>query len=272
MQTIKRTIGAVSAVAVSALVLMAGCVGDASEDGSNSDLQNSEDAVTGCSYPVHKGGGVITSMTGCFPWGGVGVQYKSKGEGETGRTVSTVAVKGNYEIVALSASHGGNEKTEIDTWFDSGKMTGQGFKPIVVRGSTDKKVELWVRQNNGQTTLNLPDKAVEYNILAINQNNVKLNLNAISKQTVYSGGDSFKVPSGSNSGMTILAYFGDDPDEVTNTGGGELLFNKWGFGDGDSLHVILYAPGASVPSTLSINNHSPGGRQWVGIRAHFPKL
>ena len=70
MKTITRTIGTISAIAFSSLLLLAGCQGiESDEDGDEVDSQSSEDALAGCTFPNagHKGGGTIVSDSGCFP-------------------------------------------------------------------------------------------------------------------------------------------------------------------------------------------------------------
>lgn len=281
VKMIKRTIGAVSAVAVSALLLLAGCQGPESGDDTAAevDSQQAEDAIASgaCGYPKNDGGGVLTSAQGCFPWSGATVRYTSKGAvvalhpGNPIGSVTTPAKTNDYEIVAFGASDGGDATTEVNTYFDSSKMVQQGFKAIGVRGEKDKKIELWVRKNSGKSTINPPDKARSYNILVLDGRDVALKLGSITQHTVNSAGEPWKVPTGAGSDFNVLAYFGDDSVEVTDTKGGELLFNKWGFGDGDSLNVIFYAPGDAPPSTVAVTNHAIGGRQYVGILANFPK-
>jgi hypothetical protein len=228
-------------------------------------------------YPKNTGGGVIQSAQGSFPWSTANVRYTSKGSvifpnpGTSIGTVSTPAKTNDFEIVAFGASHGGDASVEVNTYFDSTKMVNQGFKAIGVRGQKDKKIELWIRKNGGQTTIDTPSEARSYNVLVIDGRDISLNLGAIKKNDIDRSGASWDVPGKSGSDFNVLAYFGDDSVEVTNTGGGELVFNQWGFGDGDSLNVMFYAPGDAPPSTILINNHAPAGRQYVGILANFPK-
>jgi hypothetical protein len=40
-----------------------------------------------------------------------------------------------------------------------------------------------------------------------------------------------------------------------------MVFQDWGFGDGDGFTVALYPPGIQPPSTMEIENHASGGRQ-----------
>lgn len=277
MKTIMRAIGTISAVAFTSLLLLAGCQGIESDEDGEVDSQASEEALDGCTYPnaSHKGGGTIVSDSGCFPWSGKAVHYISKGAGNMAGgsigTVTTPAKAGDYEILALSASHGGDTSTEVDTWFDSKRMTDQGFKGIGVRGETDKKIELWVRKSTGKTTIVTPDKAVEYNVLVLKGADISLNLGGILKHRVEGSGEPWNVPVHSGSDFNVLAYFGDDSVEVTDAKGGELIFNQWGFGDGDSLNVMFYAPGTTLPTTIGAKNHDIGGRQYVGILANFPR-
>lgn len=263
-------------------MLLAGCQGiESDEDGDEVDSQSSEDALAGCTYPNagHKGGGTIVSDSGCFPWGNKAVHYVSKGAGKFDNssigTVPTPAKAGDYEILALSASHGGDTTTEVDTYFDPQKMKAQGFKGIGVKGETDKKIELWVRKNNGETKIFTPDKAVEYNVLVLKGADISLNLGGIVKHRVEDSGKFWELPLQSGSDFNVLAYFGDDPVSVTDTHGGELVFNQWGYGDGDSLNVMFYkpdaTPGYKLPKTVSIYNDQPQGQQYVGILANFPK-
>jgi len=193
--------------------------------------------------------------------GSVAAAYPGRGM----KSFKTPATSGKFEIVAFGASSGGDSGSEVDTYLDKTKMENQGFTALAVEGEKDKKIELWARTNSGQTTINPPEKARSYSVLVLD--NPK---SLSSKGTVNSSGSSWKVPSGGNSNrLQVLAYFGDDPVEVTSWGVGKEVYDTWGFGDGDSLNMAFFTPGQALPSTLSISNHGPQGTQYVGIRATF---
>ena len=232
-----------------------------------------------CVYPRNQSGHVL-SASGCFSWSGKPVRYTSRGAavfpyGDIIGTVDSPAAYGDWEIVAFGASHGGDTSKEVGTILSTttAPMATQGFTLIGVEGELDKKVELWLREYTkvGKSTIAVPTDAKSYNILVLNGADVRVKSDLVAKKTIESSGQPWRVPGTVGSDLNILAYFGDDSDEVTNTGGGELLFNEWGFGDGDSLNVMLYAPGDTPPSAITINNHAVGGQQYVGIVANFPK-
>jgi hypothetical protein len=280
MNTIKRTISAVSAVAVSALLLLPGCLGSLSGDTGEEDNSDSQaEAVGSCVYPKNQSGHIL-SASGCFSWSGKPVRYTSKGAAvfpynDIIGTVDSPAVYGDWEIVAFGASHGGDTTKEVGTILKTTTtpMTTQGFKLIGVEGELDKKVELWFRhyRNVGKSTIAVPTDAKSYNLLVLNGGDVRLKSELVQQKTTEASGQPWKVPGTSGSDLNILAYFGDDSVEVTNTNGGELIFNQWGFGDGDSLNVMFYAPGDTPPSAISITNHASQGQQYVGILANFPR-
>jgi len=279
-------------LALCSLVLLAGCVepvdeisendempGDegSAEDGAADEAVDSAEqelAVCTYNYPSDTGVGKRTSAQGCFKWGdSTLIRYTSKGAvNNSGFT--TPAKSGDFEILALGASDGGDTSVEINTYFDKTKMVNQKFQAIGVRGSKDKKIELWVRKNSGQTTISPPSKSKSYNVLVLNGADVQLNLGTITKSTIESSSSSaFKVPELSDATrLNVVAYFGDDPFEVTDTFGGEMIFNNWGFGDGDSLNVVFYQPYDTPPSTIGVYDYDPVGKQYVGIRSHFRRL
>lgn len=275
--------------ALCSLALLAGCaspVGGISEsdesmddDAPAEDSASAEQALAVCTYnyPSDTGVGERTSATGCFKWDNTPIRYSSKGAVNNSGSMAafnTPAKSGDFEIVALGASLGGNESTGIDTYFDKAKMEGQKFQAIGVRGSDDKKIEMWVRKNTGQTSVSPPSKAKSYNLFVLNGADVQLNLGTITKNTVQSAtGSAFTVPALADATrLNVVAYYGDDPYEVLNTQGGQLLFNKWGFGDKDSLNVVFYQPYDTPPSTITVKNYEPQGQQYVGLRAHFRRL
>ncbi|MEP7121379.1 MAG: hypothetical protein ABJE95_10735 [Byssovorax sp.] len=284
MKTIKRTFGAVSAAAIPALLLLAGCLGSPSGDTGEQDNSDSQDeAVSSCIPSKTKSGDYIQGASGCFSWAGKTVHYTSAGaavfpyDGIIG-TVTSPAVPGDWEIVALGASHGGdtNPPQEVNTVFKTTttKMVAQGFTLIGDQGELDKKVELWFRHYKGPIVnkIAVPTDAKSYNILVLKGTDVRLKSELFTHSRIESSGEPWTVPSLTGSDLKILAYFGDDSVQVTNTQGGELLFNEWGFGDGDSLNVMLYAPGSALPSKIGVVNHAIGGRQYVGILANFPRF
>ncbi len=275
---------------ICSFALLAGCVGPMdgiSEEGealgdevaaNDEAVESSAQALEVCtSYPVDSGGGERTSASGCFTWGDTFVSYTSKGAVNNSGSMpafSTPAKVGDFEILALGASNGGDNSLEVNTYFDKSKMEGQAFQAIGVRGSQDKKIELWIRKNNGQTTINPPSKSKSYNVFVVNGSHVRLDMGTITKNTVQGASSStWTVPSLADATrLNVLAYYGDDNFEVLNSGG-EMIFNKWGFGDGDSLNVMFYEVHDTPPATISVKKHdTTGGSEYVGIRAHFLRL
>jgi len=219
-------------------------------------------------------GGVVQSAQGSFSWNGVSVDYKSQGgisAGNGGGVVATPAKNGDFEIVSFGASHGGGTGNN-GTYFDKTKMENQKFKAICIRGCDDRKAEVWIRKNSGQTTIDIPAMAKVHNFIALDGNDVQIDLNSITSATGFPSGSSYTAPQLSGSGLKLVAFFGDDPTELLNVGSGYLVYQEWGFGDGDSFSNTLYAPGVSLPSSFPIKNHGQGGQQYVGVVVNFNKL
>jgi hypothetical protein len=258
MKTIKRML----TVACS-LVLLAGCVESVDSETDDEDVADVGQAVE------------VTSKNGSFTWDGVTVSYKSFGGVNNNGSLPAItspATTNQFEILALGASLGGDSlgNVDVDKYFDAKMMTDQGFQGIGVKGSGDKKIEMWVRKFNGKSKISLPTHVKSYDLVVLIGR--QLNLGGITKNTVQSANSTtWTVPSLLNAPqLNVVAYYGDDSFEVLDTKGGVLLFNKWGFGDGDSLNVMFYKPGTAVPGTISVTRHDSGGSQYVGIRAHLP--
>jgi hypothetical protein len=228
-----------------------------------------------------RGGGRVSAGSGCFTWGGTPVPYVSVGGVFTrsSRTITSPAAAGDDEVLAFGASHGGNDSLDVDTYMDAARMRAEGFRAIGVRGSRDKKVELWVRHNSGEGTVTLPNLAVAYNLVvfqgvasrASRPPRGGLDVDAIRAATVKSANaTSWLVPAATGDDLRVLAYFGDDPFEVVDARPGGLTCNTWGFGDGDSLNVLVFGPGQRTPARIPVRRYATGGSQYVGILANFP--
>jgi len=215
-------------------------------------------------------GGKIQSKQGSFSWDGTPVDYTSTGGLTNGGLKSTPAKAGDYEIVSFGASHGGGTG-KVNEYFDQTKMANQGFQAIGVRGEEDKKVEMWIRKNSGQQEIDIPDDARAYDFLVLDGNDIQIDFNSIKADTIRSGGDSYQVPDSGGSGLKILSYFSDDSAELTDIGSGTLVFQEWGFGDGDGFATALYAPGQEPPGNIEVFFHDGGGRQYVGIMATYER-
>jgi hypothetical protein len=226
-------------------------------------IGSSEDYASNDSY--------IGYSSGSFSWKGIKVDYKKTGGLTYGGSTATPSKSGDFEIVGFGASHGSGTGN-VNTYFNKSKMESQGFKAIAVRGLDDRKAEMWIRKNSGQTNIDIPSRARAYIFLVLDGNDIKINRSYIATATIDSSGSSYRVPNPDGSNLQILCYFSDDSVELTNVGNGKIIYQKWGFGDGDGFAMVLYAPGISPPSSISVNNHAPGGRQYVGIGAHFNKL
>jgi len=213
-------------------------------------------------------GGKISSTQGSFSWDGTPVDYTSTGGLTNGGVKQTPAKAGDYEIVSFGASHGSGTG-KVDEYFDQNKMKNQGFQAIGVRGEEDKKVEMWIRKNSGQNEIDIPADARAYDFLILDGNDIQIDLSSIKVKTVRSGGDSYQVPNSGGHGLKILSYFSDDSAELSIIGNGTLVFQEWGFGDGDGFSTALYAPGQEPPGNIDVNFHDGGGRQYVGIMATY---
>lgn len=227
------------------------------------------------------GGGRVSSGSGCFAWGGVQVHYASVGGVFTrsSRTIASPATAGDDEVLAFGASHGGNDTLDVDTYMDAARMRAEGFRSVGVRGSRDKKVELWMRRNSGQSSVTLPNLARVYNLVVFTgvsnassrPPRAGLDAEAFRTTTVKSANaTSWLVPAASGDDVRVLAYFGDDPFEVLDARPGGLASNVWGFGDGDSLNVVVFGPGQRPPARIPVRRHASGGSQYVGLLANFP--
>lgn len=214
------------------------------------------------------GGGKIESKQGSFSWDGTPVDYTSTGGLTNGGLKPTPANTGDYEIVSFGASHGGGSG-KVDEYFDQNKMNNQGFQAIGVRGEEDKKVEMWVRKNGGQDEIDIPADARAYDFLVLDGNDIQIDLGSIKFDTVRSSGDSYQVPNPGGYGLKILSYFSDDSAELSDIGNGTLVFQEWGFGDGDGFSTALYAPGQEPPANIDVIYHDGGGRQYVGLMATY---
>ncbi len=214
------------------------------------------------------GGGKIETAEGSFLWEGIQVDYQSTGGLTNGGLVNTPAKSGDYEIVSFGASHGSGTG-KVNEYFDEAKMIAQGFVAISVRGEEDRKVEMWIRKNGGQSEIDIPADARAYDFFVIDGNNIELNLDDINTNSVHSSGDPYEVPVSDGIGIKVLSYFSDDSAELTDVGNGTLVFQDWGFGDGDGFATTFYAPGNEPPETVEITYHDGGGRQYVGIISTF---
>lgn len=219
-------------------------------------------------YHSHTGSGKVSKTNGYFFLQGEKISYTSKGDLTKGGRVSTSARTGDYEIVSFGASHGAGNQFK-DQYFDKNKMLNQKFLPIDVRGEKDKKVEMWIRKNSGQASVDIPKDARAYTFLVFETSGLSLDLHLLEVENVRSSGKFYQVPQVRNDGLKILSYFSDDSVELTNIGEGALAFQEWGFGDGDSFAVSIYRPEAVQPEQISIENYDPRGRQYVGINAVF---
>ena len=219
-------------------------------------------------YHSHEGAGKVDRTNGYFAWGGKTLHYVNKGGLTSGGRVSTQASIGDHELVSFGASHGGGNQLK-DQYFDKDKMLRQGFSPIGVRGEKDKKVEMWLRKNIGQSFIDIPNDARAYSFLVFETADLNLNFYLLEAKSVRNSGRSYSVPQIAREGLKILSYFSDDSVELTNIGEGALAFQEYGFGDGDGFAVSIYRPGLDQPQEIGINNLDPMGRQYVGINAAF---
>ncbi|NRA46427.1 MAG: metallophosphoesterase [Oligoflexales bacterium] len=219
-------------------------------------------------FHSHEGAGRVSQTNGYFEWEGQRFNYNSKGGLTSGGNVSTPARTGDHEIVSFGASHGGGN-TLKDEYFDEDMMLDQDFTPILVRGEKDKKVEMWIRKNSGQRSINIPRDARAYTFLVLETRSMGIDLQLLDANSVRSAGSPYTVPAVSQNGLKVLSYFSDDTVEITGIGDGALAYQEYGFGDGDGFAVSLYRPGLGQPSRVTINNLDPMGRQYVGINAVF---
>lgn len=213
-------------------------------------------------------GGKISGSQGSISVNGKTVNYVVKGGLITGGPKKdSTAKNGDIEIIQFGASHGGGGEDK-DTYFDKNLMQNQGFRSIAVRGTKDKKIEMWIRKNSGQTQVDTPKMARVYSLLVLKNPNI--NEKNVDSATVLSDGNEYDVPNLNKSGFKVLGYFSDDSVELTKVGDGKLVYQTWGFGDGDGFAMVLYERSAALPKKIQIRNHDAGGRQYVGMVANFP--
>lgn len=190
-------------------------------------------------------------------------------------TYPSTANADDYEIVALGASDGGDNSKEIDTSLDACLMTRQGFHLVGVRGTKDKKAEIWIRKNEGQEEIELTGngKDVAWCVTTLDGSNLDLAFNEFETE-VYTGSHNnrstakLKTPGGE--GFTFAALFFDDPVELTDAGEGSDVFCKeWGHGDGDGFAVVVYQPGDAPSETIEVDivDHlgDEGGEEYVTV-------
>ena len=224
------------------------------------------------------GNGKVDVTEGYFTWDNTKVDYKTLGAVTKGGLISTPAINGDFEIVTMGASHGGDTTKLINVYFNEDLMRSQGFVPVGISGHEDKKVEMWIRKNNGQTSIDIPDDGKAganydhaYCILVLDGNDVQLELGNTNVEGLIDGGSPYKVPQIGGTGLKILSYFSDDSVQLLDVGLGQIIYHDWGFGDGDGLAVVLYAPSEQLPANVPVDRKDSGGFQYVGISTYFPK-
>ncbi len=209
----------------------------------------------------------VLNTTGYFSWDGNRIEYQSQG-GRGGGIKSTTAVSGDYEVVVMGSQGG---PLTHPSFFDENLLKGQHFRGIA-SGDADKRAEFWIRENTGQSNITLPshEHMQFWSILVVKGNSTMLNLDGLKlNRQVPSSGEFYYVPSlDSYRGFTILAYYHDDPREITNVGNGIMFFQDWDLDDGTS--AILYNPGVVPPKTVPLISYAGGGRQYVGVIANIP--
>ena len=200
--------------------------------------------------------------------------YSTKGGlNEEDRAIKVVshANKGDYQILSMGAS---SAQGTSDKPIDPVLIKNQGFSLIKARGDSDKRSEIWIREHSGSSKHNyvtIPrnnhsGKDLAWSITTIKGENIDIKKDRFKTASNYSGGHSstsasFPKPGGS--GFTFVAFFFDDSVKITDTHGGDLLYQVWGQGDGDGFATVLYLPGQKVPEKVSVKVFDGGGREWV---------
>lgn len=187
-------------------------------------------------------------------------------------TQRSIADKGDLEIVVLGASGSKNGTG----YMNASAMESQGFEKRGVKGDGDKKVEVWARVNNGQSTVKIPGDAKDVGF-TIHTIDSRYNL---SPDNLVTSGSSGKLSKGERAvfdssfrptnGFTIHEVFMDDPGRITDAGQGKLKHSTSGFGDGDSHSSIIF-PGGYDGSNYSVINDAPQGRQSIEMLITFEK-
>lgn len=177
---------------------------------------------------------------------------------------------GDYEFV-LSGASDGSEETEVDQPLDRALMEGQGFTLVGVRGTKDRRSEIWVRQNSGQTQIEISGDAndVAYCVLTIYSNNFSFDIDRdiknVTKYDVH-GSSSVSLHLPSQAGLRIASIFFDDSVNVTRAPSGFLLSSRALFGDGDGFSAVMYEPASEPPTSLPIERQeSGGGSQYASV-------
>jgi len=196
--------------------------------------------------------------------------------------VSTDAGPDDYEVMYLGVSTGDKRK---DTPQDGDRMEDQGFKLIGVKGDSDKKVELWIRKNEGRGAISVCKKCglwgkgagkggmgcgwgvMSLKGVSLDLGSIRIKTDSRSHSSTLSISKIKEVSS--RKGLNILAVFFDDSVEIQGSDNGDVAINKWGFGDGDGTGMIVWQPGKSVPSKISVKAHDSGGRQAVSVFANI---
>lgn len=184
--------------------------------------------------------------------------------------VASKASEGDYEIACIGGSTTwGSASTPID----SSLMTGQGFTLIDnARVGNDRSSEIWIRKNNGQSTIKVTHKAwdVPWSVTTLDGSGLNLDYNKFKSSSKTSGGASPSVrpavwgeigniPANS---FTFACLFFDDEVELKNAGEGSIEFKVWdGIGDGDGLAAVFFQPGDTPPERFATVRYGGGGNE-----------
>ncbi|MEM7156420.1 MAG: hypothetical protein AAF799_26440 [Myxococcota bacterium] len=197
-------------------------------------------------------------------------------EHRSNTTVSSVADAGDYEIVALGASDGGGNSLK-NIPLDRDLMEDQDFELVAVRGTKDKKAEIWFRRNDGsnsQRTIELTGNAndVAWSVTTVEGSGLELDIDDFTTEThigSHSNESTAVLETPSGDGFTFVVFFFDDSVELEDAGEGEILFKTWGHGDGDGMATVLYQADQEPPRVgeVEVDDHdgSSGGEQYVTV-------
>lgn len=184
-------------------------------------------------------------------------------------TVSVRSKTGDVQILSIGVS---SDTSGTDQSVDFTTISNQGFILEAVRGVKDRRVEVWTRVDTGSGSYNFDavtipvndgraDLGVAYAVTTITGGNVNPgNFTSATDQRnspppngvgPYNGdfreGDvTYTIPGGS--GFVFVSLFCDDSTKILDAKGGDVLFERWGFGDWDGFSTILYRPGEATGS------------------------
>jgi len=182
-----------------------------------------------------------------------------------------------YELVIFGASNAGGGTNQPQ---EGNRLANQGFQLVGVKGTSDQKIEVWIRMNLGRGGVTLCEpcglwtdyaketggKGCGWAIMKIKRAQFNLNDIRVTSWNGTHGSSSVWLQSpSSRTGFTVMAMFFDDSVQLTSASRGTVAYEKWLFGDGDGISLVAWQPGQSMPSNANIREYDGGGNQFTAV-------